>query len=89
MKFKCKVITRASKNQILGITNLNQLKFDFDNSEDVELLKIKVYLTAIPVNNKANKKLIELLSKELKISKSNIKIIKGEKNKEKIIAINE
>ncbi len=40
-----------------------------------EVIKIKV--TAQPIENKANKALIDLLSKKLKTAKSNIQIIKG------------
>ncbi len=48
-------------------------------------LKIKI---SAPANeNKANEELIKFLSKELKISKSQIKLVKGEKNKEKKILI--
>ena len=48
---------------------------------------IKVKLTAQPIENKANKALIEFLSKKLKIPKSNIIILKGELNKEKTLLI--
>ena len=50
-----------------------------------DLLKIKI--TAQPIENKANKALIEFLSKKLKTAKSNIQIIKGELNKEKTLLI--
>ncbi len=50
-----------------------------------EALKVKI--TAQPIENKANKALIEFFSKTLKIAKSNIQIIKGELNKEKILLI--
>ena len=48
---------------------------------------LKVKVTAQPIENKANKALIEFLSKTLKIAKSNIQIIKGELNKEKTLLI--
>lgn len=51
--------------------------------------KLKVYVTAPPVDGKANKVLIETLAEYFKVKKSNIRIIKGEKTKEKIIEINE
>ncbi|MCK4591907.1 DUF167 domain-containing protein [Candidatus Parcubacteria bacterium] len=89
MKFKCKVITRASKNEVLGIDNLNQSGLGFKNKNGNELPFFKIYLTAVPVDGKANTELIKLLSKELDISKNKISIIKGEKNKEKIIEIND
>lgn len=48
---------------------------------------LKVKITAQPIENKANKALIEFLSKNLKIAKSNINILKGELNKEKTLLI--
>lgn len=53
---------------------------------DGEFLKMKI--TAQPIENKANKALINFLAKNLKVAKSNIQIIKGELNKEKILCIN-
>ncbi len=46
---------------------------------------IKIRVTAQPIENKANKALIELLSKTVKVPKSNIEIVKGETSKEKTI----
>ena len=54
-------------------------------TKENNILKIRV--TAPAINNKANKAVIQLLSKHLKINKSKIKIIKGIKSKEKIINI--
>ena len=51
-------------------------------SNEGEFLKIK--LTAPPVDNKANKALIEYLSKLLKVSKSSIILKYGETSKNKI-----
>lgn len=48
---------------------------------------IKVKITAQPIENKANKALIEFFSKNLRIAKSNIQILKGELNKEKTLLI--
>lgn len=72
---RVRIIPNSSKNEfIFG---------DIDNSN----LAIKVKITAQPIANKANKALIELLSKTLRIPKSNIEIIKGLTNKEKTILI--
>ena len=46
---------------------------------------IKVKITAQPIENKANKALIEYLSKLLKLAKSNIEIVKGETSREKTL----
>jgi len=48
---------------------------------------IKVKVTAQPIENKANKALIEFLSKLFKIPKTTISIIKGETSKDKTILI--
>lgn len=47
---------------------------------------LKVYVTAIAEKGLANKAIITLLSKKLKITKSLIKIISGEKDRQKRIA---
>lgn len=48
---------------------------------------IKVKVTAQPIENKANKALIEFLSKVFKIPKTSIEILKGETSKEKTILL--
>jgi uncharacterized protein len=49
--------------------------------------RIKVYLNAPPVDGKANSELIGLFSKKLRIPKSDITIVSGEKGKKKRIEI--
>ncbi len=46
---------------------------------------VKVKVTAQPIENKANKALVEFLSKTFKIPKSSIEIIKGQTSKEKTL----
>lgn len=50
---------------------------------EVDFAKIKI--TAQPIDGKANKCLVEYLSKNFKIPKTSIKILKGETSKEKTI----
>jgi len=66
-----KVEPRSSKKGIEGI---------MDNA-------LKVKLTAPPVDNEANKQLIEILSELTGVRKSGIKIIKGLTSKKKTIEI--
>ncbi len=47
----------------------------------------KVYLTAAPTDNQANKALINFLAKELSLPKSHITIISGHTSKTKILDI--
>lgn len=48
---------------------------------------LKVKLTAQPIEGKANKALIEFLSKQFKIPKTSIEILKGETSKEKTLLL--
>ena len=48
---------------------------------------IKIKITAQPIENKANKALIEFLSKTFKIPKTKIEIIKGDTSKEKTLLL--
>ena len=50
-----------------------------------DVLKLKI--TALPIDNKANKVLVEYLSKYLKVPKSSIDVVKGQTTKEKKIFI--
>lgn len=69
MKIKIKVLTNTSKKELIKINEENY----------------KAYLTCIPENQKANKELLLLLKKELKLKK--VKILKGSRNKDKLIEI--
>ena len=48
---------------------------------------IKVKVTAQPIENKANKALIEFLSKQFKLPKTSIQIINGESSKDKTLIL--
>uniref|UniRef100_A0A7C4M1H2 UPF0235 protein ENT43_00945 n=1 Tax=candidate division CPR3 bacterium TaxID=2268181 RepID=A0A7C4M1H2_UNCC3 len=76
MKLNIKITPNAKKTEIVG--------------EDITLfgdkvLKIKV--ATPPVEGKANKELIDFLSSHFKVSKSSIKIMVGDKSRNKIIEI--
>ena len=65
-----------------------KLKFSPNASKNEIINKdgeIKVKVTAQPIENKANKALVEFLSKKLKVAKTNIEIVKGETSKEKTL----
>lgn len=48
---------------------------------------VKARVTAVPEDGKANKALIALLSKTLKISKSSISFVSGETSRKKILRL--
>ena len=59
------------------------------NSSRNEIIRteegVKIKITAQPIDGKANKALVEYLSKEFKIPKTYIEIVKGRTNKEKTV----
>lgn len=61
------------------------------NASKNEIIKeeagLKVKITAQPIDGKANKALIEFLSKQFKIPKSYFEIVRGETSKDKTILI--
>lgn len=61
------------------------------NASKNEIIKnqseLKIKITAQPIENKANKALVEFLSKQLKVPKTSIEILKGETSKEKTLLI--
>ncbi len=59
------------------------------NEVKKEAERLKVHMTAKPVEGKANKALIDLLSDHFGVNKSAIKIVKGEKSRDKVVEIEE
>ena len=59
------------------------------NAKKNEIIKdgdiIKVKITALPIDGKANTALVEFFAKNFKIPKTSIEILKGETSKEKTI----
>ena len=60
------------------------------NASKNEIIKtddgVKIKITAQPIDNKANKALVEFLSKEFKVPKTSIAILKGSVSKDKVLA---
>ena len=61
------------------------------NASKNEIIKtddcIKVKITSQPIDGKANKAVIEFLSKQFKVPKSSVEIIKGLTSKDKTVLI--
>ena len=62
------------------------------NASKNEVIKtddnLKIKITAQPIDGKANKALVEYLSKLFKVPKSSFEILKGQTSKDKTILIN-
>lgn len=54
---------------------------------ETENAPVKLKVTAQPIENKANKAVIEYLSKYFKIPKTSIQVLRGETSKEKTILL--
>lgn len=52
-------------------------------------MHLKVYVTTVPEKGKANKAVIELLAKELKVPKSHISVVSGETSSSKVLRISD
>jgi hypothetical protein len=72
----------------LGIEKLSRLGFDFVH-KDQDMPEIRIYTKAVPIDGKANKEVINLLSEALGIAKSKIRILKGETSNKKIIEVDD
>lgn len=71
--YNIKVVPRAKENKV----------------EEISKNKFKVWLTAPPVDNKANFLLIEVMAKHFKVKQRQIAIIAGVKSRDKRIQIEE
>ncbi len=69
MRIYVKVIPRASKNEVLKISDG----------------EYKVKVTAPPVGGKANDMLLKILAKHFNVAKSSLQIIGGKSTRKKII----
>ena|ERR1041385_3828101 len=70
--FAVKVITRAQKNEIVGI-------------QDDNILKIR--LTASPAEGQANTALIKFLAQQLGVAENQIEIVAGADKSDKMISV--
>jgi len=68
---KVRIQPKSSRDEIVGI----------------EGGRLKIKITAPPVDGKANQKLIEFIAKTLGVSKSSIEIVKGSSSKLKTLAV--
>ena len=76
---------KQTKDGIL--VNLKIIPNSSKNEIITEQEFIKVKVMAQPIENKANKALIEFLSKQFKLPKTSIVILKGETSKEKTLLL--
>ena len=70
--FSVRLTPRAGKNEIVGI----------------QAGALRVRLTAPPVEGAANAALIEFLAERLKVRKSAVSIVSGERSRNKVVRVN-
>ena len=71
MTIEVKVLPKSERDEIRGFVN--------------GILKVRV--SAPPIEGKANERLIELISRTMEVSRSNVSIIKGRTSRIKTISI--
>ncbi len=71
VEIRIKVLPRSSKSEVAGI------------SED----RLKIKLNSPPVDGAANKELVKLLSKILKVAKSDLELVKGDRSRLKTVLV--
>lgn len=84
--FEAETVGYVLRIKLAPGASFNGFRGVFCDEKGVEFLKGCV--TAVPEKSKANKALIELLSKTLKISRSQISLVSGETDHYKKIYIN-
>lgn len=82
MRIICHITPHARENKV---EKQRVLALGGIEANDGELYK--VYVTVAPEKGKANKKMIELLAQYFKAAKSQIRIVKGEISRNKIVEI--
>ncbi len=75
--FAVRVTTKASSNRIT-----------VEELEDGSRL-VRVYVTTVPENGKANQVVIKLLAKEMGLAKSSLMIIRGQTDRNKLVRISD
>ena len=68
--------------QVTPKSSFNRIKAELLNGK----WRIKVYVTAAPEDDKANRAVIDLLAKELNVSRSSLTIVSGHASRKKVIA---
>src|SRR5690606_28456861 len=64
-----------------------QPKASSDEIAGVQADKLKIRITAPPVDGKANAHLVKFLSKQFGVAKQNVELISGETSRYKVVAI--
>lgn len=82
MRIMCHITPHSRENKVEKQSVLALRGIDANNSE-----LYKVYVTVAPEQGKANKKMIDLLAEYFRVSKSQIRILKGEISRNKIVEI--
>ena len=78
-----KLVTDTLELRVTPKSSSNRIKAEIQNGA----LHLKVYVTAAPENDKANKAVIELLANELNFPRSSLTIISGHHSRKKVIRI--
>ena len=76
----------SQRTEYLEDTLVDAMKYGIPGGSN-EVTAMKIKLAAVPSDGAANKELIKFLAQHFKVSKTNIRIKKGEKSRYKVVEI--
>lgn len=71
-----RVTPKASQNKIV-----------VESGEGADALRLRVYVTTVPEDGKANKAVVALLSKFLKVPKTRLTLVSGHTSRDKVFQL--
>lgn len=87
MQYFIHIQTNATKAGVFGTEELPAELFGIFSSEQKTLSALKVKVSAQAIAGAANRELIQIISSHLKVPKSKIEIIRGERGKYKVLSV--
>lgn len=72
----------------MPLLNIRVIPNAKQNKIVAEANRLKVYLTAPPVEGKANKALVEFLAEHFGVKKKQVRIVRGERGRDKVVEVN-
>ena len=79
-----KLVGQTLEVQVTPKASSNRIKAEIIENGS---LKLRVYVTAVPEEGKANEAVIKLLAKELGVPKSSLTIIQGQTSRRKVFRL--
>ncbi|MFI4955002.1 MAG: DUF167 domain-containing protein [Gammaproteobacteria bacterium] len=73
--------------QIKLTPNSSSNRIVVDDESSANVMSLKIYVTAVPEDGKANAAMLKLLADHFHLPKSSFKLVRGQKNRNKVVHI--